>query len=123
MKHNTLSLSLLLSAALAVPTLAMAELIDYNEAAATADPSVMQVEGAVQEGTTDLTTDQSNVDSAHQTNVNNGYEADNSAMEANTQGLDEQSNAEEYPPVTAPTDYAAPQDPEVENPVAEDDFQ
>lgn len=121
MKHNTLSLSLLLSAALAVPTLAMAELIDYNEAPATADASTMPVEEAVQEGT-DLTTNQPNVDSINQPDVNNGYEAKNGAMEANNQEL-EQSNAEEYPLVTAPTDYAAPQDPEVENPVAEDDFQ
>ena len=131
MKHNTLSLSLLLSAALVVPTVAMAELIGYNETPAAANGSTMPTEEAVKEDNTDLTTLQPNVNNVNQPSINDGSqvtndigsEAANNTVDAGTQQLGQQNNAEAYPPVTTPTDYAAPQDPEAEAPATEDDFQ
>ena len=115
MKHNTLSLSLLLSAALVVPSFAMAELIDHNQASVTADNSTMPTKQSIQEDETDLT--------PLQPSINNSYQTKSAAVDANTQELDQQNNAEEHLSVTPSTDYAAPQDPEVATPIAEDDFQ
>ncbi|WP_367104971.1 hypothetical protein [uncultured Psychrobacter sp.] len=137
MKLNTLSLSLLLSSALVVPTLAMADSTDYSRAAVEVGTTsdTLPAEGSLQPGSGEILTTQPNIDNGYATEtitenstldqgtLNQGTMNQNSM---NQQGFDEelsqQSNVEAYPPVTTPanTDYAAPVEPEA--PLADDNF-
>ncbi|WP_367106750.1 hypothetical protein [uncultured Psychrobacter sp.] len=142
MKLNTLSLSLLLSSALVVPTLAMADSTDYSRAAVEVGTTsdTLPAEGSLQPGSGEILTTQPNIDNGYATEtitengtldqgtLNQGTMNQNAMNQGtmNQQGFDEelsqQSNVEAYPPVTTPanTDYAAPVEPEA--PLADDNF-
>ncbi|WP_367111210.1 hypothetical protein [uncultured Psychrobacter sp.] len=147
MKLNTLSLSLLLSCALVVPTLAMADSTDYSRAAVEVGTTsdTLPAEGSLQPGSGEILTTQPNIDNGYATEtitengtldqgtlnqgtLNQGTMNQNSMNQGtmDQQGFDEelsqQSNVEAYPPVTTPanTDYAAPVEPEA--PLADDNF-
>lgn len=125
MKQNTLSLSLLLSAALVVPAVAMADSMPYDE---TAEMDTIPAEKTWDEESNELAAP------AAQPNIDNGYETEtideNDAVDPDSEALNPQYNDEEYPPAVEPTDndYAPvepiqPAEPALEAPIADDTFQ
>lgn len=126
MQHNTLSLSLLLSAALVAPTLAMAETANYGDAASV-ETSTVSAENTLQaevEGPNGelLATQPGEVETEENVVETTSEEE---SIETQSQEPNQQySSSEIYPAVTEPTDtddYAAPA--QTDTTLTEDTFQ